>query len=249
MPSQEKADSARREDSASPVIDRNRTDGAAQAEGWDVHVHEAPPEEARAASAACGVFYLVNALRSLRFHRALDEHFAIPPIVGGWGWIELVARGLLGPRAGGLADDPVWRVLAELDGRAPDALPGGGFVPPESEALPDAWTDLFDGAPPAPQPSPLLGMKARPELQRFLDVVVPVVRGRLTAALRAAGGDPEEGLETMLLRRLGTVQATRTHVDVRMDLDQVTLPVRIAGLDATPGWVPALARVVTFYFA
>jgi len=49
--------------------------------------------------------------------------------------------------------------------------------------------------------------------------------------------------------RIGTVEATRTHVDVRMALDQATLPVRLAGLDATPGWVPELARVVTFTFA
>jgi hypothetical protein len=91
-------------------------------------------------------------------------------------------------------------------------------------------------------------MDAHPELQRFLDLVVPVIRARVLAALRAAGGDPDEGLETLLIRRLGTVEATRTHVDVRMELDQATLPVRLAGLDATPGWVPELARVVTFYF-
>jgi hypothetical protein len=220
----------------------------AETDGWAVRVHEAPPEEARAASAACGVFYLVNVLRSLRFNRALDEHFGVPPVIGGWGWIELVARGLLGPGAGGLADDPVWRLLAELDGRAPDALPGGGFIPPQSERLPDAWTDLFGGRPPAPQASPLLGMDAHPDLRRFVDLVIPVIHARIAAALHAAGGDPEEGLETMLIRRMGTVEATRTHVDVRMELDQATLPVRLAGLDATPGWVPELARVVTFYF-
>lgn len=254
VPSPRSPGSARRDDDA-PVMDgsdetaeRARAADRAETAGWEVRVHEAPPEEARAASAACGVFYLVNVLRSLGFHRALDEHFEVPPVVGGWAWVELVARGLLGPRAGGLADDPVWRLLAELDGRAPDALPGGGFVPPASERLPDAWIDRFGGHPPAPEPSPPLGMDAHPELQRFLDLVIPVIRARVLAALRAAGGDPEEGLETLLIRRLGTVEATRTHVDVRMELDQATLPVRLAGLDATPGWVPELARVVTFYF-
>ena len=44
------------------------------------------------------------------------------------------------------------------------------------------------------------------------------------------------------------VEATRAHVDVWMELEQVTLPVRRAGLDADPGWVPELARVVTFHF-
>jgi hypothetical protein len=195
------------------------------------------------------VFYLVNVLRSMDFHRALDEHFGVEPAIGGWGWIELVARGLLGPRAGGLADDPLWRLLAVLDGRDPEELPGAGFAAPRTERLPDAWIDLFRGHPPPPEPSPPLGMRPGAELQRFLDLLVPVVRARIAAALAAAGGDPAEGLETALVRRIGTVEATRTHVDVRMELDQATLPVRLAGLDATPGWVPELARVVTFHFA
>jgi hypothetical protein len=91
-------------------------------------------------------------------------------------------------------------------------------------------------------------MRAEPGLQRFLDLVMPVVGARTGAALRAAGADPGERLESALLRRTGTVEATRSHVDVWMELDQATLPVRIAGLDANPGWVPELARVVTFHF-
>lgn len=228
-------------------IDGSESD-TADGGGWEVRIHEAPPEEARAASGACGVFYLVNVLRSLGFHRALDEHFHLPPVVGGWGWIELVARALLGPAAGGLADDPIWRLLAELDGRAPDEPVGGGFLPPRTEQLPAAWIDLFRGDPPPPSPSLLLGMDVGEELQRFLDLVVPVLRGRIAGALGGAGGDPEERLETALIRRMGTIEATRTHVDVRMGMDQATLPVRLAGLDATPGWVPELARVVTFHF-
>jgi hypothetical protein len=208
-----------------------------------------PVEAAGAASGACGVFFLVNVLRSMDFFRALDEHFEVDPTVGGWAWVELVARALLGPDAAGLADDAVWRVLAELDGREPDVLPGGGFVAPRTEALPEWWIDLFRGAPPAPEASPPLGMQPTAALGRFLDVVIPVIRARVEAALSAAGGDPEERLEPALLRRMGTVAATRTHVDVHLDLDQATLPVRLAGLDANPGWVPELARVVTFYFA
>jgi len=216
---------------------------------WAVEVRTPPAEEARAASGACGVFFLVNVLTSLGFFRALDEHFHLLPVVGGWGWVELVARALLGPRGAGLADDPVWRVLAELDGREPDERPGGGFVAPSVEALPGRWIDLFGGEPPPPAPSPPMGVDVSAELQRFLDAAVPVVRARVAAALAAAGSDPDEPLETALLRREGTVEATRTHVDVHMETGQVTLAVRLAGLDANPGWVPELARVVTFYFA
>jgi hypothetical protein len=238
-------------DTASPIAVTGETRAATpgEAEAWGVRVLAPPAEEARAASGACGVFFLVNALRSLGFFRALDEHFALPPVVGGWGWVELVARALLGPRAGGLADDPVWRVLAELDGRAPDELPGGGFVAPGTWTLPGGWIDLFRGSPPPPEPSAPLGVHPPAGLQRFLDLVTPVVGARIRLALAAAGADPDEPLETALLRRLGTVEATRTHVDVRMDMDQATLPVRLSGLDANPGWVPELARVVTFHFA
>jgi hypothetical protein len=31
-------------------------------------------------------------------------------------------------------------------------------------------------------------------------------------------------------------------------MDQVDIAVRLAGLDANPGWVPSLGRVVTFYY-
>jgi hypothetical protein len=208
-----------------------------------------PPIEAtETMSAACGVFYLVNVVRSLGIFRALDEHFRLPSVIGGWGWIELLARALLGPRAAGLADDPVWRVLAGLDGREPEVPPGMGFIAPHVESLPDAWaTILRDAGDEFPAPSPLLGMEPSAELQRFLDLVVPFVRLRVESALRAGGADEE--LESALFRRIGRIQATRAHVDVRMELDQVSLAVRIAGLDANPGWVPELARVVTFYFA
>jgi hypothetical protein len=235
--------------SATPHATTETPPPAEDAEPWEVRIFSPPVDEARVASGACGVFFLVNVLRSMEFFRLLDEHFGVAPVVGGWGWVELAARALLGPGAAGLADDPLWRLLAEVDGREPEERPGAGFPPTSTDRLPDAWIELFGGAPPSPQPSPLLGMEGSAELRRFVDLVTPVLRARIGAALRAAGADPGEGLETALFRREGTVDATRTHVDVHMGVDQVTLPVRLAGLDANPGWVPELARVVTFSFA
>jgi hypothetical protein len=235
--------------SATPPAKNEARLPAEEAEPWEVRVFSPPVDEARVASGACGVFFLVNVLRSMDFFRLLDEHFGVAPVVGGWGWVELAARALLGPDAAGVADDPLWRLLAEVDGREPEELPGTGFPPVSIARLPDAWIELFGGAPPSPKSSPLLGMEGSAELRRFLDLVTPVLRARIGAALRAAGLDPDEGLESALFRREGTVDATRTHVDVHMGVDQVTLPIRLAGLDANPGWVPELARVVTFYFA
>jgi hypothetical protein len=205
-------------------------------------------EAAETMSGACGVFYLVNVVRSLGFFRALDEHFRLPPVVGGWGWVELLARALLGPRAAGLAHDPVWRVLAGLDARGAEEPAGMGFAAPAVETLPAEWDGILRGAGAAsPAPSPPLGIDPPPALRRFLDLVVPFVRLRLEAALGAAGAD--EALESALFRRIGRIQVTRAHVDVRMALDQASVAVRVAGLDADPGWVPELARVVTFHFA
>ncbi len=45
-----------------------------------------------------------------------------------------------------------------------------------------------------------------------------------------------------------TLYLTRTHVDVVFSLDQIRLDLRLAGLDRDPGWVPELARAITFHF-
>jgi hypothetical protein len=216
---------------------------AAHDEPWQWRLPSFPAEQTH--SGLCGTFYLVNVVRALGFFRALDEHFRLPPVLGGWGWIELLARCLLRPSA--TADEPIWRLLATLDGREHGVPVGSGFGGPPVESLPEAWARLLaDAGECPPEPSPPLGAEPSSDLRRFLDLVVPFVRLRLEATLRAAGAD--EPLETAMFRRVGLVQVTSSHVDVRMTLDQVTLPARLAGLDASPGWVPELGRVVTFHF-
>jgi hypothetical protein len=79
------------------------------------------------------------------------------------------------------------------------------------------------------------------ELRRFLHFVLPYARWRLDRALRGAV------LPAVLLRP-GTLYVTGTHVDLVMAMHDISLPARIAGLDANPGWVPELGRVVNFHF-
>jgi hypothetical protein len=79
------------------------------------------------------------------------------------------------------------------------------------------------------------------ELRRFLHFVLPYARWRLERAL----GDAR--LEEVLFRK-GTLYVSATHVDVVMGMSQISVPARLAGLDANPGWVPELGRVVTFHF-
>jgi hypothetical protein len=46
----------------------------------------------------------------------------------------------------------------------------------------------------------------------------------------------------------GRVVHTASHIDVEFPMSAVRLPVRLAGLDINPGWVPWLGRVVTFHY-
>jgi hypothetical protein len=46
----------------------------------------------------------------------------------------------------------------------------------------------------------------------------------------------------------GVLHLSAMHVDWTAPLDAVSLPVRLAGLDRDPGWVPAFGRVVLFHF-
>jgi hypothetical protein len=90
-----------------------------------------------------GVFYLVNVALHLGLYGDSPEGDALAlPL---WDFVALVGRALAGD---GHGDDPVWPLLAELAGRAPDQPPGADFTPPPDWRLPVAWQRPFvDGAP------------------------------------------------------------------------------------------------------
>jgi hypothetical protein len=92
-----------------------------------------------------------------------------------------------------------------------------------------------------------LGMKLKADLQRFLAFLFPYVRYRLGVALGAVPNRPIDFAAQLLLRR-GSLYVTATHVDLIMGMAQATGPVRLSGLDADPGWIPELGRVVKFSF-
>jgi hypothetical protein len=92
-----------------------------------------------------------------------------------------------------------------------------------------------------------LGMKLEGELRRFLAFLLPYVRYRLALALGAVNNRSFDFAAELLLRR-GSLYVTPTHVDLVMDMKQATGPIRLSGLDADPGWIPELGRVVKFTF-
>lgn len=123
-------------------------------------------------------------------------------------------------------------------------LPGGGE--PDSELLlyPGLTTELTAPTPQDQEPSPLLDQLTNPA-RRWLRLTLPYIRLRL---LRALGWPPATDLATDLLAVPARIYVTRSHVDVVMRMNAVSLPVRLAGLDQNPGWARRFARVITFHF-
>jgi hypothetical protein len=99
---------------------------------------------------------------------------------------------------------------------------------------------------PRDDPAGPLALPHAPALRRLLGLMLPALRWRLARALGREGARP--GLVRALLARPACLYATSTHVDVVLPMDAVSLPVRIAGLDRSPGWLPAFGRVVQFHF-
>jgi len=212
--------------------------------------HGDTPRKADAAWVATeigGTFYLVTLLTRLDFFDSLERHFGCASTVGGWTWMELLARALLGPRLEEHSTDPLWRCLATLDGRESDASIGAGFDGADDYVLPKAWTlELFalDNHA-AARDLGQMGVPLTPELGRFLSFLLPFFRWRLTHALHL---DRDTAIAEVLLESPARVSVSATHVDVRFPIDAARPAVRLAGLDADPGWVPALGRVVRFEF-
>ncbi len=219
---------------------------------------------------AAGVFYLIHFLRQAELLHRFDTG------LGGWALIELLARCLL-DKSADLSGDPVWAALAILDGRNPGEPPAGFHAQHIYEA-PSSWTAnvspsrsarfrsrglelwteegfLVLDSPEFTIPPGVrsfrrkfrvrvrpLALSISPELRRFLHFVLPYARWRIGRALGGAR------LEDLLLRQ-GKLYLTRTHVDLVMSMREISVPVRMAGMDANPGWVPELSRVITFHFS
>jgi len=101
----------------------------------------------------------------------------------------------------------------------------------------------------ADAPDPWWGQSGPPQVASSLSAwtawVTPFVRYRLTAALDAP---LDANLTAALFAVPGVLHLSAMHVDWTAPLDAVSLPVRLAGLDRDPGWVPSFGRVVLFHF-
>lgn len=206
-----------------------------------------------------GVLYLINLMVALDLPDCFEEGWRLASAVGPWGLLHALGWELLAAEGAASADDRLWLALAHLDGRALEQPPGARLPayrprrwPPF--AMPAAWFAAMPDVglmPPHAAGSRRRGVVADlrnrypPLLARWLAQTLPFIALRLRLAL---GLNPDAGLAAALLCLPGQLYVTRTHVDLVAALEHISLPVRLAGLDRNPGWLPNFARVITFHF-
>jgi hypothetical protein len=111
----------------------------------------------------------------------------------------------------------------------------------------DAAVAAFAAADPEGPPPWELGPPASDDELAQLEVVAR----RWAAVTAAALGEPDrEPLDVVasIARRSGVVDHTPGWLEIHLDIDQVDVAVRRAGLDLDPGWVPWLGAVVRFIY-
>jgi len=86
-----------------------------------------------------GILFLIPLFQSLRLLPEGQPAFKVMQQLNGWEWLELFGRALLGKISPQSAADPLWRILAKLDGREDMEAPGGGFRGDREYILPKEW--------------------------------------------------------------------------------------------------------------
>jgi len=204
---------------------------------------ERAPDHRGVVTGLGGVMFLVNLVGELGIPAVFEEDWQLRSAVGAWGALDLLARCLL-PRRDGWHLDGVWDVLSALAGGSP-FWRAAAMTAPASARLPATWLELGATSDrPAASLSRTLAAPATGAVRRWLRLVRPAVTGLLAERLRVTAGEIPE---TMLLRPARIVH-DRTHVDIAFPVAAAAVPVRRAGLDRDPGWVPELARVVAYQF-
>lgn len=193
----------------------------------------------------CGVFYLINLMLDLDLPDCFEEDFGLSSQVGAWGTLELLARAIIG-NDNRFKTDPIWNILAEFDGRKDGTLVGNQMNEGGSYKMPILWIEKcnqkMDAAFHLEKALPGLS----PQLSGFMSCIMPFIRWYIRLALDA-GSKKEEPERDMLICN-GRLYITSTHIDIMMKLDDISIPVRMAGLDADPGWAVNFGRVVKFHF-
>jgi hypothetical protein len=195
---------------------------------------------------AGGLLLLLPVLTRLGLPRWLEaspdwaEHQILPAL------LTYICRSLGIP-----ADDPAWLLGAAADTRAA----------PTSFCAPAVWMEgiaqvrgalhltsaadhrLWD----ASGRLLLAAWATQEQCVQSNDLALNVARAWVTACRRWLRPHARIGLADLVLRP-AKLSLTPTHADVYFDPSNVSLPVRRAGLDFDPGWLPWFGRIVSFHY-
>ncbi len=198
-----------------------------------------------------GILYLINLLPLLKSRLAEN---VLAQYTSGWGLIEATAKGLLGTQYARYEDDSMWDVLTLLDDRRDRFIASSSTSTTDEDGIPP-----FDDIPPVGTDSSRpfgLSIANEDVINRSLlgtdpqdSQSMPIIEAYrfLMGLLHEPDLDMAQIAE-MVLYKYGRVVVSRTHVDLFMSMEEIILPIRRAGLDRDPGWVPDLARIVLFHF-
>jgi len=124
--------------------------------------------------------------------------------------------------------------VAPVAGDDPARLLLAGLTPDRAEAV------LREPPPDEDEAAALAG---------FAAAWAAAAAARLTAAGANPAGDPDGSVVLAMARRPGVVSGGPGWLEVELPLSRVELPIRRAGLDLDPGWVPWLGTVVRYRYA
>jgi hypothetical protein len=88
-------------------------------------------------------------------------------------------------------------------------------------------------------------LETAPALAAWIDQVMPHVRTRLRQAL---GLNEADDPGPLVCRHQAQVRLTPTHLDVFFALAELSIEIRLSGLDRNPGWVPAAGSFIAFHY-
>jgi hypothetical protein len=251
-------------DVAAPSIAPEPIEGQAAGEpgdgtrpaGWDTQEPSAWPLDGIVTELG-GVLCLINVMEHLGLPECFEDSWRLASAVGALGTLEVLARALAGAMPPHLRGDPIWPMLAKLDGREPGAPPRCDGLGARLPGLPAAWRAMLvddksiAAASPAPAPADedaiaVLRCDGWPQpLIEWVALVTPFLEWRINRALAT---ESFAQARSCLLEVPARVYVSETHIDLVMSIDNVRMPLRMAGLDRSPGWVRSMQRVVLFHF-
>ncbi len=90
-----------------------------------------------------------------------------------------------------------------------------------------------------------LQVAVRRPIGRWMHRIMPYLDARLA---RALGVEESADVTGLVCRYPARLRCTATALDIELSLATLPLPLRFAGLDRDPGWIPAAGRIVAFHF-